>query len=37
MQNLDEEVNPLVADLDEQNALALAILGPGTEEHHVSL
>ncbi|XP_020150399.1 putative clathrin assembly protein At5g57200 [Aegilops tauschii subsp. strangulata] len=27
--NLDEEVNPFVVDLDEHNALALAIVGPG--------
>jgi hypothetical protein len=31
MQNLDEEVNPLVTDLEEHNALALAIVAPGTE------
>jgi hypothetical protein len=29
MQNLYSEVNPLVADLEESNALALAIVGPG--------
>ncbi|GJN19137.1 hypothetical protein PR202_gb06377 [Eleusine coracana subsp. coracana] len=27
--NLDAEVNPLVAELEESNALALAIVGPG--------
>ncbi|KQJ93596.1 putative clathrin assembly protein At5g57200 isoform X2 [Brachypodium distachyon] len=27
--NLDEEVNPLVTELEEHNALALAIIGPG--------
>jgi len=27
--NLDEEVNPLVMDLDERNALTLAIVAPG--------
>ncbi|XP_048538401.1 putative clathrin assembly protein At5g57200 isoform X2 [Triticum urartu] len=27
--NLDEEVNPFVVDLDEHNALALAIVAPG--------
>ena len=32
MQNLDEEVNPLVTDLEEHNALALAIVAPGTED-----
>ncbi|CAM0946546.1 unnamed protein product [Alopecurus aequalis] len=29
--NLDEEVNPLVIDLDEHNALALAIVAPGDQ------
>ncbi|CAN6193783.1 unnamed protein product [Urochloa humidicola] len=29
--NLDEEVNPLIADLEERNALALAIVAPGNE------
>lgn len=27
--NLDEEVNPMIADLEESNALALAIVAPG--------
>jgi hypothetical protein len=30
--NLDEEVNPLVMDLEEHNALALAIVAPGRED-----
>jgi hypothetical protein len=30
LQNLDEEVNPLIADLEESNALALAIVAPGS-------
>ena len=30
LQNLDEEVNPMIADLEESNALALAIVAPGT-------
>ncbi|CAN6163198.1 unnamed protein product [Urochloa humidicola] len=29
--NLDEEVNPMIADLEERNALALAIVAPGNE------
>uniref|UniRef100_A0A0D9VCT8 ENTH domain-containing protein n=1 Tax=Leersia perrieri TaxID=77586 RepID=A0A0D9VCT8_9ORYZ len=29
--NLDEEVNPLVAELEENNALALAIVAPGDQ------
>ncbi|XP_066370422.1 putative clathrin assembly protein At5g57200 isoform X4 [Miscanthus floridulus] len=29
--NLDEEVNPMIADLEESNALALAIVAPGNE------
>ncbi|KAL6603112.1 hypothetical protein ACP70R_043473 [Stipagrostis hirtigluma subsp. patula] len=29
--NLDEEVNPMIANLEESNALALAIVGPGNE------
>jgi len=29
MQNLDAEVNPSVMELEECNALALAILAPG--------
>uniref|UniRef100_A0A0E0LEB0 ENTH domain-containing protein n=1 Tax=Oryza punctata TaxID=4537 RepID=A0A0E0LEB0_ORYPU len=29
--NLDEEVNPLIADIEESNALALAIVAPGNE------
>ncbi|XP_066370420.1 putative clathrin assembly protein At5g57200 isoform X2 [Miscanthus floridulus] len=31
LQNLDEEVNPMIADLEESNALALAIVAPGNE------
>lgn len=30
LQNLDEEVNPMIADLEERNALALAIVAPGS-------
>ena len=30
LQNLDEEVNPMIADLEESNALALAIVAPGS-------
>ncbi|KAL5660953.1 hypothetical protein ACJX0J_028078, partial [Zea mays] len=29
--NLDEEVNPMIADLETSNALALAIVAPGNE------
>ncbi|RCV22044.1 hypothetical protein SETIT_4G188600v2 [Setaria italica] len=29
--NLDEEVNPMISDLEERNALALAIVAPGNE------
>ncbi|KAL6874150.1 hypothetical protein ACP4OV_014232 [Aristida adscensionis] len=29
--NLDDEVNPMIADLEERNALALAIVAPGSE------
>jgi len=29
--NLDEEVNPMIADLEASNALALAIVAPGNE------
>ncbi|WVZ79091.1 hypothetical protein U9M48_026715 [Paspalum notatum var. saurae] len=29
--NLDEEVNPMIANLEERNALALAIVAPGNE------
>jgi hypothetical protein len=29
MQNLDAEVNPSIAELEESNALALAIVAPG--------
>ncbi|TVU08428.1 hypothetical protein EJB05_41832, partial [Eragrostis curvula] len=29
--NLDEEVNPMIADLEERNALALAIVASGSE------
>lgn len=29
MQNLDAEVNPLISELEESNALALAIIAPG--------
>ncbi|XP_047076422.1 putative clathrin assembly protein At5g57200 [Lolium rigidum] len=31
--NLDEEVNPLVMDLEEHNALALAIVAPGDQNN----
>lgn len=31
LQNLDAEVNPLIADLEQSNALALAIVTPGSE------
>lgn len=34
MQNLDAEVNPLVAELEESNALALAIIAPGIVVYH---
>jgi hypothetical protein len=27
---LDEEVNPMISDLEERNALALAIVAPGS-------
>ncbi|RLM55274.1 putative clathrin assembly protein [Panicum miliaceum] len=30
-ENLDEEVNPMIADLEASNALALAIVAPGNE------
>jgi hypothetical protein len=30
LQNLDEEVNPMIADLEASNALALAIVAPGS-------
>ena len=33
VQNLDAEVNPLVAELEESNALALAIVAPGIVDH----
>ncbi|KAM0833783.1 hypothetical protein ACQ4PT_064065 [Festuca glaucescens] len=32
-QNLDEEVDPLVTDLEEHNALALAIVAPGDQNN----
>jgi hypothetical protein len=28
-QNMDEELHPMIADLEQSNALALAIVGPG--------
>ncbi|XP_051194747.1 putative clathrin assembly protein At5g57200 [Lolium perenne] len=31
--NLDEEVNPLITDLEEHNALALAIVAPGDQNN----